>query len=88
MQYTAYIYRGLFEVEPIDQIEEINSIEIEEHVETFSTLSFIVNYYREADGQINTKNLKEFRRIKIVEESTSQKTIFDAVIFELVPNFN
>jgi len=87
MQFTAYIYRGLFETNPIDQIEDIRDIDIEEQIDSFSTLSFIVNYYKWDDG-LNTKNLQEFLRVKIIKETWSnQETIFDGVIFELVPDF-
>lgn len=88
MQFTAYIYRALFDEEPIDQIETIREIQIEEQLDSFSTLSFIVNYFVDPEGELNTKNILEFRRVKIIQENWStQTTIFEGVIFELVPDF-
>lgn len=88
MQFTAYIYRGLFETDPIDQLETIRSIEIEEQLDSFSTLSFVVDYYNDQTFWLNTRNLKEFLRVKLKKENGSnEETVFDGVIFELVPNF-
>lgn len=87
MQYTAYIYKALFDESPIDQIETIRWITIEEQLDSFSTLSFDVDYYMSNSWILNTTNLKEFRRVRIVEETEIQKTIFEWVIFELFPNF-
>ena len=45
MLFSAYIYRGLFGDNLTDQIETIRSIEIEEKIDSFSTLSFVIDYF-------------------------------------------
>lgn len=86
--YTVYIYRSLFSDEPLDQMETIKSIEIEENLENFSSAKIMVNYYNDPSFWLNTKHLREFRRLKLIEEDgVSQKTIFDGVIFSLIPTF-
>lgn len=88
MQYTAYIYRGLFDTTPIDQIELTKETNIEEQLKSFSTLSFLVSYYKDEDGNLNTQNLQEFLKIRVVGETGSnEELIFEGVIFELNPNF-
>lgn len=87
MQFTAYIYRSLFGDQPIDQVETIRQIEIEEQLDSFSVLSFMVDYHMSDDWVINTTNIKEFRRVKIVSEWNNSKTIFEWVIFEVIPDF-